>query len=184
MISLKRSFLFLLLLTSLITLCGCYQEKVLKTSEPNKDVHDYRNLFELKLYTDKASYKTTDAITIWATLKYIGGDSQIQIWHSNPYISFTISDGHKFNTGGIFDLVLTSTILEKNILYKFDYKKTGGFDANDPNAKFWEKFYAEKDLYLPKGEYIVKVCGAFSINKDDVAENNNLNEELRITVTR
>lgn len=143
---------------------------------------DYNKLFELNLYTDKQTYKTTDKIKIWATLKYTGNDNQIKILHSNPYISFTITDGKKFETGGIFDDILTSTILVKDKLYKYDYVKSGGYSADDPNVDYWKKFYQEKDLYLPEGEYIIKVGGAFSLTEDTEKSKSNLIKEVKIKV--
>jgi len=53
--------------------------KVTSTEASTKEnVQDYNKLFELNLYSDKQTYKTTDKIKIWATLKYIGNDSQIK----------------------------------------------------------------------------------------------------------
>ncbi len=150
------------------------------SNEAINNEQDYNKLFELNLYTDKQTYKTTDKIKIWATLKYIGNDNHIKIWHSNPYISFTITDGKKFETGGIFDDVLTSTILVKDKLYKYDYVKTGGYSEDDTNVDYWKKFYQEKDLYLPEGEYIIKVGGAFSLTED--IEQSNLIDEVKIKV--
>ena len=143
---------------------------------------DYNKLFELELYSDKQSYKTTDKIKIWATLKYVGSNSQVKIWHGDPYISFFISDGKDFNIGGIINTILTSTILEKDKLYSFDYSKYGGYSSDDPKADFWEKFYEEKDLYLPEGEYTIKVGGAFSLTENSKESKNNLSKEIRITV--
>jgi hypothetical protein len=150
--------------------------------ESTKNEQDYNKLFELNLYSDKQKYKTTDKIKIWATLKYIGQDSQIKIWHSNPYISFTITDGKKFNTGGFSDDILTTTILVKDKLYRFDYTKSGGFSADDSNADYWKKFYQEKDLHLPEGEYTVKVGGAFFLNENPQKSKSNLVKELKIKV--
>lgn len=139
-------------------------------------------LFELELYSDKTAYNTTDKIKIWATLKYIGPDDQITIWHGDPYISFYISDGKDFDIGGIVHTVLRSTKLDKDKLYQFEYSKNGGYSADDPKADFWKEFYAEKDLYLPEGEYTVKVCTAFSLTEDVVKSEYNQSDELKITV--
>lgn len=142
----------------------------------------YDKLFELNLYSDKTTYKTTDKITIWATLKYIGENEKIKIWHADPYISFTITDGKDFNTGGAFDEILATTELEKGQLYHFDYSKSGGFTAEDPKAEFWKKFYAEKDLYLPEGEYTVKVSTAFSLTENIRESKCSLSKEFNIKV--
>lgn len=152
------------------------------TIAPIQNEQDYNKLFELNLYSDKSTYKTTDKIKIWATLKYIGSENQITIWHGNPYISFTITDGKNFNTGGIFDDILTSTTLEKDKLYKFDYVKSGGYSADDVDADYWGNFYKEKDLYLPKGDYIIGTGGAFSLIQDTEKSKSNLVKELKIKV--
>jgi len=156
--------------------------EVSSTGESTENVQDYNKLFELNLYSDKQKYKTTDRIEIWATLKYIGDNDQIRIWHALPYISFSITDGKTFKTGDLFNDVLTSTVLVKGKLYKFNYAKSGDYSADDPNADFWKGFYQEKNLYLPKGEYTVKVGGAFSIFEDIEKINSNLVKEIKIKI--
>lgn len=78
--------------------------------------------------------------------------------------------------------LLTSTILLKDKLYKFDYVKNGGYSEDDPKADFWRKFYQEENLYLPKGEYTVKVSGAFSIFEDTEKSKSNLIKVIKIKV--
>ena len=157
------------------------EETVKEEEEP---MQDYSKLFELNLYSDKTTYQTTDKIKIWATLKYIGEDSQIKIWHGIPYISFFISDGKDFDIGGLIETILTSTELEKGKFYHFDYSKNGGFSADDPKAEFWKKFYAEKDLYLPEGEYTIKVATAFSLTEKSGENESSLSKEFKIVVKR
>ena len=128
----------------------------------------------------KSTYKTTDKLKIWATIKYIGSENQITIWSGEPYVSFIITDGKDFNIGGTFFTIIKATILEKDKLYEFIYSKNGGYSEDDPNAVFWKKFYEEKDLYLPKGEYTITSGGAFSLTQD--TENSNLKKELKIKV--
>ncbi|MCL2476561.1 hypothetical protein [Candidatus Bathycorpusculum sp.] len=119
------------------------------------------DVFEMNLFSDKEVYKTTDAIQIWATLEYTGDNDTIEILHGIPYMSFVISDGKNFTTGGICQTILTSSILEKGEIYHFDYQKSGAWNQDDPDAGFWENFYSEKDLFLPAGEYTVTLKGDF-----------------------
>jgi hypothetical protein len=63
----------------------------------------------MNLFTDKAVYKTTDAIHIWATLEYTGKGDTIQIWHGIPYMDFFITDGKEFNLSSLSFSVLTSS---------------------------------------------------------------------------
>ena len=182
------------LLTVFVLFIGCKSTDIATVAEQDKIIQDMGRqekndldndkLFDLRLYSDKETYRTTDKIKIWATLKYMGKNSQIKIWHSNPYVSFSISDGKEFNTGNLFDDILTSTILEKDQLYTFDYTKSGGYSEDDPDAGFWKKFYSEKDLYLPEGEYTVTVGGAFSLTEDIANSKSNLSKKIKIKIVK
>ena len=140
------------------------------------------NDFVLKLFADKENYTTNEAIQIWATLEYVGEKDSVTIWHGLPYIVFSITDGADFNVDGMVLTVLTSTELNKGEVYEFDYVKSGGFSADDPNAEFWEKFYQEEDLKLPAGTYTVTVRGAFSRSEDVVNDDRGLSCRLQIRV--
>lgn len=140
------------------------------------------NDFELKLFADKKSYTTEDAIQIWATLEYVGEKDTVTIWHGIPYISFSLTDGADFNVDGMIFTVLTSTELNKGEVYHFDYAKSGRFSADDPDVEFWEKFYQEEDLKLPAGTYAVSVRGAFSLSEDVVNNDSELSCQLQIEV--
>jgi hypothetical protein len=144
---------------------------------------DYRENFELYLYTDKQTYTQSDKIHIWSTLQYTGSEDSIQIWHSIPYIVFKITDGKEFTICTPTQDYRKTTILKKNQLYTFEYVKSGAYDNDSPSAPFWRSFFAEKDLHLPAGEYTITVQGNFSVSQD-LLESNNLCVDQKITVTR
>jgi len=121
------------------------------------------NDFEMTLYSDQEVYRSTEPIQLWATLKYSGKGNTVTIWHGEPYMSFSITDGEDFHVGGNILTVLTSTELEKGKTYRFDHQKSGGWSGNDADADFWSAFFEEKELFLPAGEYTVAVSGAFSL---------------------
>lgn len=180
----RNSLLAISFLIIFVIFTSCQQKNVLTITDVDETQQDYNELFEMELYSDKQTYKTTDKIKIWATLKYIGNNSEVKIWHGDPYISFYISDEKKFNIGGIVDTILRFTTLEKDKLYEFDYVKNGGYSSDDPDADFWKKFYEEKDLYLPEGEYSIKVGGAFSLTENPEESKSNLSRELKIKVVK
>ena len=142
------------------------------------------NDFQMNLFSDKEVYKTTDVIQIWATLEYTGNDDAIMIWSSDPYMIFSITDGKGFDTGGVAVDVLLSTVLTKGETYRFDYQKSGGWSADDPDAAFWENFYQEKDLRLPAGEYTITLNGAFSLTETILDSRSGLVCELKIRVEK
>jgi len=179
----RKLFCTAIIFTILLGLIGgCYPADKATSKESLQPAEDLKKDFKLNLYTDKNDYKQDEQIKIWAVLEYIGPDDQITIWHGDPYISFTITDGKNFNTGGGVFSVLTSTVLYKGKIYTFNYIKSGVYDNNSPDAAFWQEFYNQKELYLHKGSYTIKVQGAFSINESGNNVGNNLFEETNINV--
>lgn len=141
-----------------------------------------KNGFELTLYADKDTYTADEEIHIRATLEYKGLTDTITIWHGDPYLTFSLSDGKDFQTGGLVLTILTSTKLNKGYLYEFSYRKSGGYSENDPDADFWRAFYQEKALKLPAGTYKVSACGAFHISEQMRPGEEGPACELKITV--
>lgn len=190
----KKLLALLLALTCVLSLTACGEQK-------KNDVTDgaqtegaatgsgevvavgEANGFELKLYADKSTYSTSEEIDLWATLEYKGDQKKIRIWHGEPYITFTISDGKEFHTGGMIMTILTSTELERGEIYAFLYRKSGGFSESDADADFWKEFYAEEALKLPAGTYTVTVSGAFHTSQDMRPEEKGPSCSLQIEVT-
>jgi hypothetical protein len=78
--------------------------------------------------------------------------------------------------------VSVSTKIEKGTVYRFYYQKNGGWDADGPDASFWEDFYKEKDLILPAGDYTVTVRNDFSLSNESFDSESGLSCELKIKV--
>lgn len=169
------------LLIILTLFAGCRQEATLKIAASDENVQS-KNLFDLKLYSDKQIYKVDEKISIWATIEYTGDSSEIKIWHGEPYLVFSITDGKDFNLEGVVLDILKSTTLKKGTIYRHGFIKSGGYSADDPNAGFWKKFFEEKDLYLPEGEYTIKVSSAFSLTQDVLESEYHKSAEIKIKV--
>ena len=140
------------------------------------------NGFLLRLHADRGTYTTEDAIEIWAELTYTGEEDTVTIWHGEPYVVFSLTDGEDFNVDGVILTTLSGTELEKGETYRFDYVKSGGFDASAPDAAFWEEFYQEEELRLPAGTYTVTADGAFHLSQDLLPEEKGPSCSLQITV--
>lgn len=138
--------------------------------------------FEMSFHSDKKVYKTNESIKLWVILKYTGSQDKLTIWHAgsadyNTYFNYYITDGKDFNLHSVSNSMLKSSILDKDKLYAYDYEKTGGWDADAPNAEFWENFFKEKDLYLPAGNYTITVTSSFgyTAKSQDIGLKCNLN---------
>ena len=119
--------------------------------------------FIMTLNSDRKVYTTEDVINIWATLEYIGDGDTVEIWHGCPFMLFSISDGNDFRTEAWQFLIADLSVLQRGRVYHFDYQKSGGWDADAPDAEFWENFFNEPDLLLPAGEYRITLRGDFYI---------------------
>jgi len=139
--------------------------------------------FIMTLNSDKHIYSSTDAINIWGTIEYTGEHDSIEIHSSCTFMLFTISGGDLFadGMGGAVADVLAVSILEKGNVYHFDYQKSGGWDADDPNAEIWDEFFSSNELKLPAGEYTITLNGSFTV--PERSSNQNLIIELTIIVT-
>ncbi len=140
-----------------------------------------KNDFELGLYTDKEVYKSDEAINIWASLKYTGSENEKTVWSGEPPVVFSISDGKDFFIEDVVLLVLRPTQYDRGFMYRYDYHKSGGFDENAEDADFWQEFYADKELKLPKGKYTIKVRSDFT-SSEDSTEKIGPTAELKIQV--
>ena len=152
----------------------------------NSVTHIY-NDFIMTLNADRHTYNTADIIRIWGTLEYIGENDSIRIWHGCPFMVFSISGGGEIDftyiVSGEIAAVLVSSVLERGRVYHFEYQKSGGFSANDPNAEFWRNWFSEEDLLLPAGEYSIILIGAFSLTERILGSESGLRVELTIVVT-
>ena len=152
----------------------------------NSVKHIY-NDFIMTLNADRHTYNTTDIIRIWGILEYIGENDSIKIWHSCPFMVFSIAGGGEIDftyiTAGIMIDVLATSVLERGRVYHFEYRKSGGFSPGDPNAEFWRNWFSEEDLLLPAGEYTIILIGAFSLSEPVLGSESGLRVELTIVVT-
>ena len=150
-------------------------------------ITDNSNGFIMTLNSDRHSYSTADTIKIWGTLEYVGNKERIEIWHGCPFMHFSIAGGDERDFGRVLGGgqadVLASSIMEKGRVYHFDYQKSGGWSANDPDAEYWKNFFNEKDLLLPVGEYTVSLGGVFSLSDRVLGSESGLKAELKIKIS-
>lgn len=151
----------------------------------NSVTHESNN-FIMTLNSDGHTHNTADAIRIWGTLEYVGEGDTVEIWHGCPFMVFSIGGGGEIDftdvAGGFVIEILTSSVLERGRVYHFNFQKSGAWSADDPNAEFWENFFAEEDLFLPVGEYVIVLRGDFGLTERTLESKSGLIAELRIVV--
>lgn len=123
--------------------------------------------FEISVYTDKDVYGKDEAVLCWAVVEFIGEGDGVTIYSSDPLVGFGIKDGKYFDGGYAVNDVLITTEFKKDEPETYEYSKSGGWSAEDPNAEFYKEFYAEKELILPSGEYEISATIDGFFNQDD-----------------
>lgn len=125
-------------------------------------------IFELKLYADKSSYSTDEIIFCYATLEYIGEGDSITVYSSDPLLGFGLRDDKYFEGGYAVNDILMTTRIQKGVIYRYEYSKSGGWGSEDPNAEFYEKFYKDRNLILPAGKYEITAAMNCSMDQEDI----------------
>ena len=137
--------------------------------------------FRINTYIDKLDFKENEEIKLYSTIEYIGAKNTITIWSGDPYFNYTIVDGTEYYSEGITLSIAKSTELKKGEVYTLPFAKNGGFSQDDPKAEFWEEYYSEKELRLPKGTYTFKAYTDFHLDQD-AKESVDLEVEFQLIV--
>lgn len=151
-----------------LTACGVKVNEKEKEKSSNITVSIKDNIFELKMYIDKDMYIHDEIINCYATLEYIGEEDSIAVYSSDPLVGFSIKDDKYFDGEYAVNDVLITTTFKKGEIVRFDYVKSGGWAAEDPNAEFYKKFFSEKELILPIGKYEISTMIACSLDENDI----------------
>ena len=145
-------------------LCGCSEIKT--ENNPVSSVAS-NDLFILTISAGSSQYSSDSVIICSADLKYTGSEP-ITIYHSQPLLAFGIKDDKYFDNGYIRLDELISTTFNPGDEITYEFKKSGGWSQDEPNAAFYGEFYAQKELILPKGEYQLSANLEYSLDQNNM----------------
>jgi hypothetical protein len=153
---------------ALLSLAGCAPAgAVVPPGDPDAWSHNNDGTFEINIYTDKDEYKAGEPILCWATVEYVGEGDGITIYSSDPLVGFGLKDGRYFDGEYWVNDVLITTEFTKGETEAYEFTKSGTWDADDPDAAFYEQFFKEKDFTLPAGDYEISATLDGFLNQDD-----------------
>lgn len=162
-----KKLLYIVMALVVLVLAGCTAQEPIEVEETTIGDTEMLDMFTLSIAADNSVYQADEEIKCHAILSY-HGDEPITIYHSDPLIVFGIEDGDMFTAEYCRNDVLMTTELEPEQEITVWFAKNGGWSADDPNAAFYEAFYKEKELRLPKGEYTLSVQFRFATDEDDI----------------
>jgi hypothetical protein len=179
----KRNKIFMLILVPALMLAGCSMAgSNRETAGAEPMVFESRDEnFVIKTYIDKLEFNENEEIKLYSTIEYIGENESIRIWSGEPYFHHLIHDGDKYINSSVVLDVLKETVLKKGEVYTIPFVKSGGFTQEDPDAKFWEKYFSEKELRLAAGDYTFTAVTDFCLDMDQ-EEKVTLKTEFKVKV--
>lgn len=141
------------------------KEKISETEATAKD-------FDFNIYTEKQVYTTNEDIKVYADVKYIGSEKQLDVIGGFSCISFNIN-GTKYFTGeqgaAVTPAISQKHTFKKNELVRYDFTKSGGWSQDEKNAEFYKQFYSIKDLKYPADEYTVTAVFSCYTDENDAS---------------
>lgn len=168
----------------LLILCACAQIESTEVEETTIGDTTFNDDFILTIVVEEFSAELNRPINCYATLAYTG-TKPITIYHSDPLVVFGIEDNKYFDNGYTRnDILLNTTFKPKDELH-IEFQKSGGWSADDPNASFYENFYKDKELKLPKGEYSLSANLSYSLDQNNIVKTQkNLTSSVIIVVNK
>jgi hypothetical protein len=161
-----RKFLILINALFLLSFCSCFPNENIEVEEETIGETVSDDSFFLSIVVENPETEKGEAMICYATVTYMGSE-KITIYHSDPLVVFGIEGGY-FENEFIRQDELLSTEFEPEEEIRFEFTKTGSWEADGPNAAFYEEFCREEELILPEGEYALSANIKYSTDKDDL----------------
>ncbi len=129
--------------------------------------------FELTLAASKSRYSASDPIVAHATLRYLGSDPSVTIFHSEiGPVGFAIDEPVPLAGGGavqlsaISRLMCTSSVLRPGIPLDVAFSKSGGNTAGSPppSDDVVRAFFGDPVLRLPVGTWHLVALASLSLD--------------------
>ncbi len=117
-------------------------------------VHDAAFELTARLDVPAAGFKSGNSIPIYTTYRFLGPEASLIAGSAFPslvYFSLEELDGPLNQAGGANPLMCHSVSLTRDALVEVPFQKTGAYSGTDPNASFWDGYFASPVLRLPAG---------------------------------
>jgi hypothetical protein len=144
---------------------------------------DIEGRFVLTFELPRATFTSTDAITATATLGTTDGrDAGIVASGGGPLgFSFTEIGGTRQMGFGMTDDCVRYTIGAQAPITS-GIRRSGGWGSGDPNAAFYQQFFADPEVHLPAGTWDIAAVAVFAEATCGGIQRN-LSATIRVTIT-
>jgi hypothetical protein len=140
--------------------------------------------YQLTITSPRATWGTDEPIEVEATLKYLGAEPEVTLRGSGSgLIGFSLEEltGDRI-MGAAANADCAQHTISPSEPISTPFIKSGGYSPEDPDAAFWEAFFAEPDLYLPAGEWEFIAAATFDDGGDCTASPTYMTVAITLTV--
>lgn len=139
--------------------------------------------FELVLSLPGASFSTEQAITGQASLSVTDGKAEKIAGSGAGPLAFSFTEvGGSRRMGPGYRADCRMFTIEPDTPIASILTKSGGWSADDPNAPFYQSFFADPEIHLPAGTWDIGAQAWFSDN-DCGGPSHDMTATLRVVVT-
>lgn len=140
--------------------------------------------FQLTISAPRATWSSDEAIDVEATLKLIGPNTEATLWGSGSGpIGFSVVEvGGDRRMDAAWQADCSPHAITADAPITVPFAKSGGYSADDPNAAFYEAFFADPELRLPAGEWQVSAVALFDAGDTCTATPIEMSVSLTLTI--
>jgi hypothetical protein len=140
--------------------------------------------YQLTISAPKATWGTDEAIEVEATLKYLGADESVELWGSGGgLIGFGLDEvAGNYDMSPAFNADCAMHTISASEPITSPFVKSGGYSPDDPGAAYWEAFFADPELHLSQGEWVVSASASFDAGETCTANPTYMAVEINLTV--
>jgi hypothetical protein len=140
--------------------------------------------YQLTVTSPRATWGTDEAIEVEATLKYLGAEQEVTLrGPGSGLIGFSLEEltGDRI-MGAAFNADCAPHTISPSEPISTPFIKSGGYSPDEPDAAFWEAFFADPELRLPAGEWEIIAGAAFDEGDDCTTSPTYLTVAITLTV--
>ena len=148
---------------ALLAACGSQPDGSASADGPGRDIAR-DGAFVLTISTPRVLYASGEPIEIGATLTYVGPLETVAASGSGSgLVGFAIDE-----LDGTRDQLPSATSdcaayeFTRNEAMSVPFTKSGGYDLTEPDGQFWQQFFKDPQLRLPRGRWRISAVTDFT----------------------
>jgi hypothetical protein len=140
--------------------------------------------FRLTITAPRATWDSDEVIEVEATLEYLGDEEVVSLWGSGAgVVNFgLVEESGDRRMDPVWEADCGPHEITPDEPLGFPFTKSGSYSEDDPDADFWEAYFADPELRLPAGEWQVFAQASFDPGETCTATPTEMTASIVLTV--